>query len=157
MNKKCQRTVWTSAKRKRTQGVPKISIRQGRGFKTREKVDVEVEVKGTSENTGLHLELDLWREEASAPYVRQRRLGGYYWVQDERVLIGCKKRGKHYTFRLLCPEVILGEKAEMAKMVILWAPRCKGGDTKVKLDLFSRIDRTFPTQTGQKVACTGRD
>ena len=47
-------------------------------FKTREKVDVEVEVKGTSENTGLHLELGLWREEASAPYVRHRRLGVYY-------------------------------------------------------------------------------
>ena len=75
-------------------------------------MDVEVEVKGTSENTRLHFELGLWREEASAPYVRHRKLDGYCRVQDERILIGCKKRDTHPTFRFLCPEVVLGENGE---------------------------------------------
>ena len=72
-------------------------------------MDVEVEAKGTSDNTGRHLELGPLREEASAPYVHPKNLGGYYRVHGERVLIGCKKRDTHHSFR---PEVTLGEKVE---------------------------------------------
>jgi hypothetical protein len=81
-------------------------------FKSRGKMEVEVEVKGTSKNTGRHLELGLLpvREEASAPYVHPKKLGGYYRVHDERVPVGYKKRGTHHSFQFLCPEVILGEK-----------------------------------------------
>ena len=75
-------------------------------------MDVEAEVKGKSENTGRHLELDLLREEASAPYVHPKKRGGYYCIQDERILIGCNKRDTHHSFRFLCPEVILSEKGE---------------------------------------------
>ena len=53
---------------------------------------MEVEAKGTSENTGRHLALGLLRElEASTPYVHPKKLGGFYGVHDEQVLIDAKK------------------------------------------------------------------
>ena len=55
-------------------------------------MDVEGEAKGTPRNNGRHLELGPLREEASAPYVYPKNLGGYYRVHGERVLIGQKAR-----------------------------------------------------------------
>ena len=75
-------------------------------------MDVEVEAKGTSDNTGRHLELGPLGKEASVPYVHPKNLGGYYRVHGERGLIGCKKHDTHHSFRFLCPEVTLGEKGE---------------------------------------------
>ena len=75
------------------------------------KEDVDVEVKGTLEDNGRHLELGLSREfEAGAPHVHPKKPSEYYRVNDERVLIECKKKNTtRTTFRFLCPEVILGE------------------------------------------------
>lgn len=61
------------------ENAPKVSRRflfgKGRGFKSRDKMDVEVEVKGGSENTGGLLELGLLRELEPALLVfTQRRL-----------------------------------------------------------------------------------
>ena len=88
---KCEqvlRNELISCRRKRTL---RFLFGKVRGFKSRNKVDVEVEAKGTSDNTGRHLELGPLGKEASVPYVHPKNLGGYYRVHGERGLIGCKK------------------------------------------------------------------
>ena len=70
---------------------------------------MEVEAKGTTENTRRHLELSLGRVKVSTPYVHPGKRGGYYRVHDERLLAG-RKRDTHHSFRFLHPEVIFGEK-----------------------------------------------
>ena len=92
---KCEqvlRNELNSCRRKRT-----LRFLFGKGFKSKDKVDVEVEAKGTSENTGRHLELGPLKEEASAPYIHPKNLGGHYRVHGELVLIGCKKKATRTT------------------------------------------------------------
>ena len=57
-------------------------------------MEVEVEVKRTSEDDGRRLELGLLELEAGAPCVHPKKLGGYYPVHDELVLIG-RKNTRH--------------------------------------------------------------
>ena len=59
---------------------------------------MDVEVKGMLEDNGRHLELGLSREfEAGAPHVHPKKPSEYYRVNDERVLIECKKKhDTHY-------------------------------------------------------------
>ena len=60
---------------------------------------MDVEVKGTPENNGRHLELGLLRElEAGAPYVHPKKLSKYYRVYDEQVLIERKKKHDTHQF-----------------------------------------------------------
>lgn len=107
-------------------------------------MDVEVDVKGTSENTELHLELHRSVEqEASVSYVHPKNLqGGCYRVHNERIQTGCKKRDAHQTvFRFSEPKPFLARRAgTVANLVILRAPRCKEAVTKVKPYLSSRRD-----------------
>ena len=115
-------------------------------------MEVEVEVKGTSEYTARHLELRLLRElEASTSCVHPKKRGGYYHVHDERVLIGCKKRDAHHGFLFVYPEVIPGEKGKHPELVDPWRFAVQRV-TKFKPNFFSRMDRTFPIQTGQNFA-----
>ena len=108
---------------------------------------MEVEAKGTTENTRRHLELGLLRVKVSTPYVHPGKRGGYYRVHDERLLAG-RKRDTHPTVSgFSIQKSFLARKAGNGRelgdpLSVAWAAN------KVKPDLLSRIDRTFPTRTG---------
>ena len=112
-------------------------------------MDVEVEVKGTSEYAARHLEPGLLGGTLGQFLVfTQRNLADTIVSTMSKFQSDATKRDAQPIFRFLCPEVILGEKGRHRELDDPLSSALQKAATKVESDLFSKRYRTLPIKTG---------